>query len=276
MRKKRANKNHRKYRKITACLQIVLVWCFLLIAGTNFSTYTNASFNDVEEVAGTVKADWKQEEDEYSGDPPTPDQSWDKSSLKVLNDNGFGFVCENGEVELFSYIKNGKDSEGMAGTSKFEVFFAENGNPKMGVKMYTGEIKALKSGESTKLVFAADIDTLQVGNYKFKSYQRPDHPGKGELWNETFYISQQEIDACIAANVPESVQDEESTDIELSNNVTEELVEEDTDTSEDIKTQKRDEVEGEPVAKEGQGIDIDEITQEQEKEETIKNPGSDN
>ncbi|WP_416731916.1 amyloid fiber anchoring/assembly protein TapA [Fictibacillus sp. JL2B1089] len=102
----------------------------------------------------------------------TWEEPWDKSSLK--------FVASKCECYTISAtIKNSGDRD-IKGPVAYEVWYAAKGNPKSGSKIYSGEIKALKSGESLKLSYTANKN----GIYMFKALQRPGHPGKGELWSE--------------------------------------------------------------------------------------------
>ncbi|WP_077324511.1 amyloid fiber anchoring/assembly protein TapA [Virgibacillus siamensis] len=203
MRKSRLRKFRNNFKLIVNGSQIFMIWCCLLIAGTYFNTYTNASFNDIEEVTGKIHVDWEQEIE----DPPG-DGQWDKSSLESLTGSGdYGFSCKNGVFELYSYIKNKNGSEPMAGPSKFEVQYAPDGQkgpnkPHPGEIIFEGVIPALDSGEKAKLVF--ETDNLQPGKYVFKAYQRPGHPGKSTPWGGKIEITQEEIDACFGTPETES------------------------------------------------------------------------
>lgn len=63
MRKKRTSKYRKRYRQIVTCMQLFMIWCCLLIAGTHFNTYTNASFNDIEETTVKLPVNWGAEKD---------------------------------------------------------------------------------------------------------------------------------------------------------------------------------------------------------------------
>lgn len=110
--------------------------------------------------------------------------NWDKSSL-VFTDRGGD--CK----EIYAEVKNGQGSEPMDGEVKYEVYWAETGNPKKGEIVATSTIPALKSGEAYKLTYQPTSNEKgPEGNYMFKAYQRPGHPGKGELWSEQISVTE--------------------------------------------------------------------------------------
>ncbi|KUG02388.1 hypothetical protein ASZ90_020210 [hydrocarbon metagenome] len=81
-------------------------------------------------------------------------------------------------------VKNGDDSEAMAGSTAYEVWWAASGNPKDGIIVDSGSIPALESGETYDLTYdVADNPNGSAGNYMFKAYQRPGHNGTGVLWS---------------------------------------------------------------------------------------------
>lgn len=110
---------------------------------------------------------------------PTPEDGWDKSSLFFTDpavcqwDQFQATVC-NGDNE--------NDTEDMEGPTSYEVYFIASGNPKDGSIVYTGtdEVPALEHEECHTLTYTM----TETGNYTFKVYQRPGHPGEGTLWPE--------------------------------------------------------------------------------------------
>ena len=101
---------------------------------------------------------------------------WNKSSLEFL-DQGY----EQGEV--WATIWNGGDGD-MSGPVEWELYYAEKGNPKFGEIIASGNVPALESGEN----YTIWAPTMDPGNYMFKAYQRPGHPGRGELWSEAIEV----------------------------------------------------------------------------------------
>ncbi|MFC3883478.1 hypothetical protein ACFOU2_08110 [Bacillus songklensis] len=76
----------------------------------------------------------------------------------------------------------------MKGEVTYEVFGSAKGNPKDGEVVSTGIVNALTTGETRELIYAPD--RLLAGNYMFKAYQRPNHPGTGELWSESITVKE--------------------------------------------------------------------------------------
>jgi hypothetical protein len=108
---------------------------------------------------------------------------WDKSSLT------FKPGCTgNCEVVKAKVCNTGSD---MAGTTTYEVYWAASGNPKFGVVVASGTIPALKKNTCTYLTYDPKTNPNgSAGNYMFKAYQRPGHPGTGVLWSDQCSIGQ--------------------------------------------------------------------------------------
>ena len=68
----------------------------------------------------------------------------------------------------------------MAGPVAWRLYYAESGNAKNGTLIASGTVPALGAGESYTISAPASEGT---GNYIFKIYQRPGHPGQGVLWS---------------------------------------------------------------------------------------------
>lgn len=131
---------------------------------------TGAYFSDTASVNGVIQAG-------------TWPEGWDKSSLTFLPNNKQS--TQKGKcIPINVTIKNGGDKD-MQGPVNYEVWWAEKGNPKNGVKVSGGEVRALKSGESLNLSFTPDKNGL----YMFKAYQRSGHPGQGELWSDEITVN---------------------------------------------------------------------------------------
>ncbi|CAM4024743.1 hypothetical protein [Mesobacillus zeae] len=106
---------------------------------------------------------------------------WDRSSLT--------FTAEILTSDCISaMIKNDEDSRAMQGEVTYEVYWAAEGNPKEGKVVATGAVNTLTPGETQILTYKPDH--LVGGNYMFKAYQRPNHPGKGELWSESITVKE--------------------------------------------------------------------------------------
>ncbi|MGP7818822.1 hypothetical protein [Niallia sp. 01092] len=107
--------------------------------------------------------------------------AWDKSSLSFITTG----TTSNG---ISATIKNGQDSRAMQGEVVYEVYWSEDGNPKDGTVIASGEVKALAPGETQVLTYHSD--KMAEGNYMFKAYQRLDHPGTGVLWSESIKVNE--------------------------------------------------------------------------------------
>ena len=107
------------------------------------------------------------------------DDEWDRSSLY------FESGCDGDCDEITATVCNGEDSEDMEGTTTWELYWIASGNPQDGTVIASGNINALAAGECQVLTYDPnDNPNGASGNYMFKAYQRPDHPGTGELWSD--------------------------------------------------------------------------------------------
>jgi len=99
---------------------------------------------------------------------------WDKSSLS------FKGSCSAGCSKVEAEVCNTGDKD-MKGTADYQVWYISSGNPKDGSSVGSGTIPALKANKCTKLSFNPQAN----GNYMFKAFQRPGHPGEGILWSDS-------------------------------------------------------------------------------------------
>jgi TasA anchoring/assembly protein len=107
------------------------------------------------------------------------DDEWDRSSLY------FSAGCDGDCDEITATVCNGDDSEDMEGTTTWELYWIATGNPRNGVVIASGTINALGQGECQTLTYdPSDNPNGASGNYMFKAYQRPGHPGQGVLWSD--------------------------------------------------------------------------------------------
>ncbi|WP_445489148.1 hypothetical protein [Niallia sp. 03133] len=130
-------------------------------------------------LAAAAKQEQKQIDNQKKGQKVQ--SIWDKSSLSFITAG----VTSNG---ISATIKNGYDSRAMQGEVKYEVYWSKEGNPKDGEVVAEGKVSPLTPGETQLLTYSPD--QLEAGNYMFKAYQRPDHPGTGELWSESVTIQE--------------------------------------------------------------------------------------
>ncbi|AJY77334.1 hypothetical protein [Paenibacillus beijingensis] len=108
--------------------------------------------------------------------------SWDKSSLSFTGQTSY-----SGGIS--ATVQN-KGSQ-MDGETVYELYRVEKGNPKNGEIVALGIIKPLGPGETQQLTYVPNL--LKPGKYIFKAYQRPGHPGTGELWSSSITVKEQEV-----------------------------------------------------------------------------------
>lgn len=148
-----------------------LLFIPLLLLPFSFPIMSNAIFSDTEASNTNISTIV------WGEITPTP-QQWDKSSLYFDEE----YSCHNECQQIQAKVCNGNGSEDMMGSVSWELYWIEKGNPKNGDVVEIGLIDPLSSGECQILQY---VDNNSVnGNYMFKSYQRPGHPGVGELWSE--------------------------------------------------------------------------------------------
>lgn len=135
---------------------------------------SNAIFSDTETSSAQIIL-------EHGGKPPC---DWDKSSLSFDEVCG---CCQVDGNEISVWICNGEDSGNMQGSVDWEVYYIEKGNPKNGELVFASTLSPLLAGECELLTFDTEGEE---GNYMFKAYQRPGHPGTGELWSQSCSISE--------------------------------------------------------------------------------------
>jgi YqxM protein len=170
IRVKRLRKFRNKNWLYVFSLKLGLIFYSMTLSTLYLTGNTGAYFNDTASVNGVIQAG-------------TWPEGWDKSSLTFLSNNKQS--ANKGQcTPINATIKNGGDKD-MQGPVNYEVWWAEKGNPKDGVKIGGGEVRALKSGESLILSFTPDKN----GIYKFKAYQRTGHPGQDELWSDEIAVN---------------------------------------------------------------------------------------
>jgi len=104
---------------------------------------------------------------------PTATPSWDRSSLV------FTAGCDANCTSVTGTVLN--HGSRMSGTTTYEIYYAASGNAKNGSVVASGTIPALNANASYTITYNPQGVT---GNYIIKVYQRPGHPGTGELWSD--------------------------------------------------------------------------------------------
>ncbi|MDC3413622.1 amyloid fiber anchoring/assembly protein TapA [Aquibacillus sp. 3ASR75-11] len=166
MRRSRLSRFKKKKRlKRLLILQMIAVYSLGILFIIQVTSPTNANFNDIERLSFPLTA----------SNGFYPEGGWDKSSLSFIQQ---GVKCE--ENSIYAVIQNGDDSRAMKGPVPYELYWIEKSNPKNGEIVAEGSVPALGSGKEFTITYLPE----KLGNYMFKAYQRPEHPGQGELWSE--------------------------------------------------------------------------------------------
>jgi YqxM protein len=135
------------------------------------NSFTNASFNDVEEVTASLHVNW-------------PVAEWDKSSLDF--DKGSlqrGGTCS--PPYIFAEIYN--DGEDMTfSTWSWELFEVSNGKTPVGPSLDNGVVPKILSGKKGKIESSGTVNS--DGKYRFK-VTKPERPGQDAIWSEEIEIS---------------------------------------------------------------------------------------
>lgn len=176
LRYSRTRKYKRKYKLLLISIQVLAVWYFFVLSAIQLNTFTNAAFNDIEQVSASLHVKW-------------PIDEWDKSSLDfdpkgiTLNRGGTCGPPSN----IFAQIYN--DGEDMTfSTWKWELFKVGEGNENktpIGEALDIGEVEMIKAGEIGTIESTATI--IENGNYRFK-VTKPDRPGQEVIWSEAIEI----------------------------------------------------------------------------------------
>ncbi|MGD7022841.1 hypothetical protein ACQCVK_09625 [Rossellomorea vietnamensis] len=169
---KRVAKYKTKYKVFIISLQMLVLWYSILYGVQQLNSYTNASFNDVEQAGVHIK--W---------------EIWDKSSLS-FNGQESGGQCGN----VYADIKRGNvlvtDS-----VWQFELFEVSKAKTPIGAPIDTGEVP---KGEINQNGVARLISNkvTENGSYQFrvtrppghKAKNQPDEEGATHIWNEGLII----------------------------------------------------------------------------------------
>ncbi|MEI2664701.1 amyloid fiber anchoring/assembly protein TapA [Rossellomorea sp. LJF3] len=177
----RSRKYKTNSKRWSMALQLIAIWYMVIITGTYLSSGTDAYFNDHDQVTGQITAGtWEVESSQ-----------WDKSSLAFINKDQTIVMKACPPVSISTKIKN--NGSEMKGTTEFEVFYKESGNPMKGNKIGDGIIQPIASKQVDVLTFEVN----NPGNYKFRALQRPGHGNKDDsrqdLWSETVTVKCEEV-----------------------------------------------------------------------------------
>ncbi len=143
------------------------------------NTFTNASFNDIENVNASLHVSW----------PWPNEEEWDKSSLDF---DPQGTTLKRGgscnPPNIFAEIYNGGEDMTYS-TWTWELFRVGKGNQSkvpQSPALDSGEVEKIQSGKIGKIESNASLDGN--GDYRFK-VTKPDRPGNPFIWSEVIEIN---------------------------------------------------------------------------------------
>lgn len=192
----RSRKFRKRYVFFRKSMQVLLVWYLLIFTVIQLNSFTNAAFNDVEELQASIHVKW-------------PIDEWDKSSLDFdVAGLESGGSCQPPEV----YAEIFNDGEDMTfSTWTWELFKVGKGQETktpISPVLESGEVPMIKAGEKGRIVTTNLQELPGDGQYRFK-VTKPDRPGQEAIWSEPI-----EIVGCIVEKVKteQSVTEEKTTE----------------------------------------------------------------
>lgn len=192
----RSRKFRKRYIFFRKSVQVLIVWYLLIFSVVQMNSFTNAAFNDVEELQASLHVKW-------------PIDEWDKSSLDFdvaglvrggtcLPPKVFAEIFNTGEDMTFSSWK----------WELFKVGKGQDTKTPISPVLESGEVPMIKANEKGRIE-TTNLQSLPGdGNYRFK-VTKPDRPGQDVIWSEPI-----EIEGCPAPKVQteKSVEEEKSTE----------------------------------------------------------------
>ena len=205
-------------------MQVLLVWYLLIFTVIQLNSFTNAAFNDVEELQASIHVKW-------------PIDEWDKSSLDFdVAGLERGGSCQPPEV--YAEILNvGEDMTFSTWTWElFKVGTGQETKTPISPVLESGEVPMIKAGEKGRIITTKLQELPGDGQYRFK-VTKPDRPGQEAIWSEPI-----EIAGCTAGkekteqSVTEEKPNEQNTEtIEKTDTNTSQTTEETKDSPEEVK-----------------------------------------
>ena len=116
--------------------------------------------------------------------------AWDKSSLS------FTWAGVTDDAWICATVKNGDDSGEMQEKVGWELHYVKSGqapglqNDKIENIIAGGKIPALDQGSAYNICWSMETGQIEPGIYKFKAYQRPNHPGVGIFWSHEIVVDE--------------------------------------------------------------------------------------
>lgn len=173
MRVTRLNKFKKRYRSFLIAFQLLTIWYFIIISTLQLNSFTNASFNDVEELDSSLHVSW------YIDD-------WDKSSLS------FDGMQSGGKCgRVYAGISRGKNPIQFS-TWKYDVFKVSESKTPIGNPIDTGFVSKEDINESDRVATMVSNKITENGKYQFRVRRPLGHPGNNQpdpegytyMWSE--------------------------------------------------------------------------------------------
>ncbi len=211
-------------------IQALLIWYLFIFSTVQFTSYTNAAFNDIETVTASLSV-WTED------DPPETD--WDRSSLSFDEDGialNKGATCEPPKV--FAEIYNSGETITFSEWA-WELYKVDGMS--QGVPVTVGA--ALDSGV-VPAIAKEQIGTIQStvslpgnGDYRFKVRRPLDHPGENHkdeegysyIWSEVIKVT----DCAAEEEAAEKSSEEQQQAVPAEKEQTEQQVQEETEPVQD-------------------------------------------
>lgn len=108
---------------------------------------------------------------------------WDGSMLYF--DPFFG--CESSCTQIMAKICNRRNVEPMQGTSEFQLYYNQDGDPQSGVILYSGTVAQLGPNECQTITYDPQN---RGGSYRFVAKQRPGFPGEPLVKSDICKVNQ--------------------------------------------------------------------------------------
>jgi len=231
MRYLRSKKFGKKYKKLLILTQILTIWYATLIIVGTLTSNTFAYLSDSDSTNISISSgSW-----------------WDGSDLAFMGKKETENIKKCDPIEIRIDLENKGSS--MIGTTEYEVYFVDNGNPKEnGSRVAEGVIQPIESGKTVTLTYL----TEENGSYIFKVFQRPgyndNYEERKELWSKKFMIN-------CNASMTEKEMNEDNTISANDKKISEEQTNEQEVVNENQKNKK-----------ESESIELDAIPDKIEKE----------
>jgi YqxM protein len=188
----RKRKFKSKYKILISSIQILTIWYVVMISAMQFNTFTNAAFNDIEEINASLHVKW-------------PIDEWDNSSLDFDPD---GVELDRGGtcIPPYVYAEIYNDGEDMTfSTWTWELYKVQNGQKiPISPVLESGEVPMIQAN-TISLIKTSNLQSLTEGTYRFK-VNKPDRPGQDAIWSEPITVS-----GCTQLAAPKTAEPKQET-----------------------------------------------------------------